>query len=724
MVDYADKQGNNTIVEKINKSIKYCDHTLLNTFYLDYDRFGNELKKAFRDVSDFSKFSHGISKGIRELVAEQDATLADKLLNKEMKIRVRKFNYDITESKFENLKKISSLDADHFNIPLITRGIIVGITNNKIKMTKTKLRCRFCQYTIPIDFNDHNSHSIDKCESPTCGATNSYIIEPSKSVIKNAQTLTIEELSIDNYNSPTQINVLIDGDLVNKFDVGDTVVVSGDLRFDVGDEDVVGQFKRKLTGMSYMNSMLGAVGGFNNGMDFDYLIEANFVEKLAEKNINFQDLTKDEQDAIETLRKSPHLIEILIRSFAPRIFGHDIVKEALIYQLIGGLGRSINPLIDNRGEINIILYGDPSVGKTELMRFSLDVAAKKRFMVGGNITVAGLLGGVDTNNKNTIVAGDAALANNGLLGCDEMNEANVDALNVLNEILEKQTVTMTKIKKGNWKTTLSFLGCTNPITGGKHKKNLNFNKNIGLKFSLLTRIDSIFVFIDTPNPETDASIVDSILESYEIKEHINDPKIRISKELLAKFLYIIKNSNNAPLLNDEAKKRAKDFYVKLRTINFNDLVSNIGATDDVGEAVVSITTRQFQSIIRYATARARLYGKEYTDVDDVEAAIAIIEYSLKTIGYDVNTGKYDANLLLGKPAASEVSKEKQFFSLLEKMCAADANKTISKDVFMRELQKQSKWQDTSRDKILRTIDNYEQGGYISLLNNNISILNG
>lgn len=710
-------------MDKIDDAIKYVDHTKLNTFYLDYDRFDNQLKDAFISVSDFSKFSTGVSKGIRELVSKKSESMGEKILNKDMKVRIRKFNYDSDESKIQNMKKISQLDADYFNVPLVTRGIVVGITENKIKMTKTKLRCKFCQYTIPIDFNNHNPYDINKCGSETCGATNSYVIEPEKSVIKNAQTLTIEELSIDNYNSPTQIEVLIDGDLVNKFDVGDTVIVNGDLRFNVFDEDTVNQFRRKLTSTSYISSMLGTVGGNNNGMDFDYLIEANYVETLAEKNINYQDLSDEEREAIETLKKSPHLIEILIRSFASRIYGHDIVKEALIYQAIGGTGRSISE-IDNRGEINIILYGDPSVGKTELMRFALDIASKKRFMVGGNITVAGLLGGVDTNNKNMIVAGDAALANGGLLGFDEMNEANPDALNVLNEILEKQTATMTKIKKGNWKVALSFLGCTNPITGGKHRKNVNFNKNIGIKFSLLTRIDSIFVFIDTPNPDTDAEIADSILESYEIKEHINDPKIRINKELLAKFLYIMKNTPNAPRLNTEAKKRAKDFYIKLRTINFNDLVSNLGAgPTDVEEAAVSITTRQFQSIIRYATARARLFGKEFADVEDVEAAINIIEYSLKTVGYDVNTGKYDANLLTGRPAASEISKEKQFLNLLTKMANGTDNK-VSKDAFIRELGREPKWKEVSRDKILNQLDRYEQAEYITILNGMISIING
>jgi replicative DNA helicase Mcm len=303
-----------------------------------------------------------------------------------------------------------------------------------------------------------------------------------------------------------------------------------------------------------------------------------------------------------------------------------------------------------------------------------------------------------------------------------MNEANEDALNTLNEILEKQTATMTKIKKGNWKTVLSFLGCTNPVTGGKHNKKRNFNKNIGIKFSLLSRIDFIFVFIDTPNPDNDAMIVDSILDSYEVKEKINDPKVRISKELLAKFLYMVKKSDNAPVLNAEAKQRAKDFYVGLRTLNFNELVSRLGGpVDEIQEEAIAITTRQFQTIIRCATARARLYGKELADVDDVEAAINIVKYMLKTIGYDVNTGKYDANLLLGKPAASEISREKQFFNLLEKMYEASPS-GVNKDLFIKELGRESKWKEASRDKIMRTIDQYEQGEYISVLNGMISIV--
>lgn len=727
LTTYKDAEGNNPIVQQIQKAIETDNHTHLNSFYFDYDSLPPNLKLGFRQDRDFAKFAKRLEKGIKDLIHETDEILGGVIKEKDINIRIRRYKYNLSDSKFDNLIKISNINSDYFNVPIVTRGIVVGITDNKIKMTKTKMRCRFCKFTVSIDFNAYNNYNLDQCGNSQCKAEKSYMIVPEKSTTKNAQILTIEELTIDNYSSPAQINVLITGDMVNKFDVGDTVIVTGDMRLDVYNEDAINDFRKKLSTVSYYNQMLNSVGGSINGVDFDFIIEANFVEKLQEKNIKYSNFTKEELEVIEVLKKNPHMIQVLVNSFAPRIYGHDLVKESLIYQLIGGLGRSIDSDIDNRGEINLMLYGEPGTGKTELMLFSKDLASKKRYLVGGNVTQAGLLGGIDnSNNKNRIVAGDVALCDGGIMYYDEFNEAKEEVINVLNEVLEKQTATITKIKKGEWRTTLSMLTSTNPIKGGKHNRKKNFNENIGIKFSFLSRMDAIFVFLDVPDPERDEKIVDNINKTYRKQNIINDPYKQITKELLAKFLYLMKNSDIIPELTQEAEEAAKKFYLKLRTFDFNKLVNDVlgnsGATvDDIQNAVVSITTRQYQSIIRFATARARLLGKRYVDVNDVEAARNIIEHMMKTIGFDINTGKMDANLLIGKETHTEVSKEKQFFNLLQKMCEGSENGEVDKDTFITILGKEPKWRDTGRMKMMQQLSSYEEAGYIKVLNGRISI---
>lgn len=689
----------------------------LTTFYLDYDTFSSDLMMMMLDSKDFSVFSNTFCTELKNAIAELDEPLYQKIKNNEYRLRIENFQHNSDTDDFDSVVKINELGSDHFNEMLLIRGTIVMITENKIKMKKTMFQCINCNTIIQLDFNSTGGVSLDKC---ACGEENSFRILPQSTSTINSQVLTIEELAIDSSKNPVSIDVLIDGDLVNKFEVGDIVVVTGNLRLDVFNEGIVAQFKRKVTTNSYTNNMLAAFGGSNNGIDFDYIVEANFVKKITEKSIKFHDLSEQEKEQIEKLKKNPHIIDVLVRSFCPKIWGEEIKKEALLYQLVGGLGRSIAPEIDNRGEIHILLFGDASTGKTRLMLFSQQMSSKTRYGVGEGVSRPGLAGGVDTvDNKRVLTAGDARLADMGLLILDEVSDIPDDALNALKEIMEKQTATTTKIRHGTFKTRTSVLAGSNPKNGNSYNPKKNFNENIGLSHALMTRFDAIFLFRDIPGLYDD-QIADTILKSYKPEDFDIERDGIVSKELLAKYIFLAKNSGIIPKFTPDAEQSIKDYYTRLRKMNLSQIIDSKIQEADEDIPIVSFSSRQFQSLLRFSTARTRLLFKEQTDTDDVEAAKKIISHMLHTIGIDIETGKIDMHSIFSAKTANQENRENQFFSVLEKLSAARNNK-VNETEFITELRKQSKWRDLPITKIEKDIRGYEMRDTINVINGIISL---
>ncbi len=695
--------------------------TTQKTIYLNYPSFSDELKQVLNETNDFTVFSDNVLAELKKMLADINEPAYERIKNNQVKIRISNYGYDLKSDKFENMSRISEIDESYFNRLVLIRGTVTASSTNKIKMKKTRFRCIGCGVEIDFDFNNGSAVNLDKCFS--CQRENNYELTYQQTVTTNSQTLTVEELSVDTDKNAATIDVLIDGDLVNKFDIGDSILVNGNIKFDVYNDYVMAMFKRKVSTNSYYNNMLAPLGGSNNGVDFDYFLEANNVQKLTERSIKFHDLSDEEKNQIDTLRKNPRLIEILVRSFAPHIYGHEIEKEVLLYQLIGGLGRSLTPSINNRGEIHVLLFGNPSTGKTDLMLFALDLAPKSRYGVGKGVSRPGLTGGVDnSNNKNVLVAGDAVMANRGLLVLDEGNEISVDALNALKEIMEKQTATVTKIKHGSFKTMTSVLMSTNPKGSTRYNRFKNFNENLGLDAALITRFDYISLFLDSPNPETAEKIAWNMVKTYRPPANDpSDPSYKLSKELLAKYIYLAKNSGNIPYMTPEAEKRTVDLFVKYKTMDYNEVVSNtMTEEDDDGVDRVSFSTRQLSSIFRLATARAMLLFKDRTDVNDVDAAEIIINDMLRKIGIDVETGKVDIGILGGGKSANKVNKENQFFDLLEKLGAANEN-NVPKALFINELRKQSKWKEVTMPKIEAEIAGYEYRNHISVRDDIISL---
>lgn len=715
--DDTDGSFEDTIIhQQILEAISLKDPAKLYYFYIDYNILTKKAKEFVSNFNDFNIFSKQFGEVIKTRVMKENRIFFDIIKDINIKVRFKNFLYSLEKNEFSNLTSIRSINSQYMDKYLCFRGIIRNIIISDMNLMKLKFKCLNCKKIMNLDFNDiQNDFDGKFCTNPECKSDN---LEMQKTIgaTTDSQTLVIEEMTTDaNESDAASVNVLIDGDLVNRFNLGDTVIVSGNMRFDVYNDIVVNQLKKKTNDMKYYKH-LSMYGGSTNGIRVNWFIEANYIQKINETNIMFNVLTKKELKEIERLRTDHHLIDKMVQSFAPDIYGYELEKEVLIYQLVGGNGRSRDPELDKRAEIHVFFIGDSATAKTELMKWSLGIAHKCRKVYAGNMTKTGLSGGAEqsTGGNWVLTAGAAVVADRGLLGIDELAHAPAEAIQPLNEIMEDQFTTITKIKRGSFNTRVAIIACANPPGGNRYDKSKTFMENIGINVSLLTRFDYISLFRDIPEPQKDRKIAEKILKSYK-KENIAP----YSRELLAKYIHYCKNRPHIPQFSKEAEEEFLNYYEKIRTLDLNE---NAKHPDE--QEHVSITARQLPSLHRFATARAILYWKDEVEKEDVERAEVIMDSMLYKMGVDPDTGKIDSAILMGAKPTSQMTRETIFFNLLERMAHSFYNK-VDLDQFKNELRKQPKWgiTDIDESKLDRQIKKYEDQQNIIIVDDIISLRN-
>jgi replicative DNA helicase Mcm len=494
-------------------------------------------------------------------------------------------------------------------------------------------------------------------------------MDPENSIFTDFQLVRLQELPEDlpAGQLPHYIEVTVMGDLVDQCRPGDRIMLTGIVRIE--QEQISPQIRTSLFRLRMEGNNIEYLGGGTGNKS------SRTIERLT--------IRGDDERQIISVSSKADAYDKLIASFAPHIYGHEVIKESILLLIVGSLTKKLGDGTTRRGDMNIFLVGDPGTAKSEMLKFAAKIAPRGLYTSGRGSTAAGLTAAVirDKSGIMMLEAGAVVLGDQGLVCIDEFDKMRPEDRSALHEVMEQQTCS---VAKGGIVATLnartSILSAANPMYG-KYDPFKNITENVNLPIPLLTRFDLIFVIRDTPEREKDSRVASHILEIHRDADRAAQPAI--DTELLSKYLAYAKQIE--PSLSNEAMDIIKDYYMKMRNVE--------------AEGMITVTPRQLEGLVRLATARARLLLKDKVEADDAERAIYLVQRMLETAGMDVNTGRVDLGVLHGKPH-SEVSKLKLFIEVFNALSGEDKN-DVSERNFIEELINTGKFTEDEAKTYLR-----------------------
>jgi len=323
---------------------------------------------------------------------------------------------------------------------------------------------------------------------------------------------------------------------------------------------------------------------------------------------------QEEESRVELEQlKMVALSDMKFRAIAPTLFGHDDIKKAIAMLMVGGNEVSMKNGSRIRGNINILIVGDPSTAKSQLLRYTMNFAPLAIGTTGKGSSGVGLTAAVVKDaetGERRLEAGAMVLADRGIVCIDEFDKiSDIDRVAV-HEVMEQQTVT---IAKAGIHTTLnarcSVLAAANP-TMGVYNRAMSPHDNIGLPESLMTRFDLVFVTLDESTPENDLRISEHVVKM-RMNAEVCDSVV--SQRLVKEFIAYARELR--PVLSPEAARLLADEYTMMRAQKNNK------------DLLVNITPRILETLIRLSTAHAKLRLSLVVEEEDAREAMGLLRRS-------------------------------------------------------------------------------------------------
>lgn len=509
---------------------------------------------------------------------------------------------------------LRKLGSAHIGKLVMVEGIVVRSTPVRPMVMQAAFRCKRCGTTTYVNQTGPFLRAPFVCSDPSCRRKGPFDFIQEESTFTDSQELRVQERPEDlpPGQLPRALSIkLLGSEIVDVARPGDHVSTVGIVRAVAPTLPTVGKLRA-----------------------FTLHLDTNSINVLGKEPETALPSPEEEEKILE-LAKDPWIHRKIINSLAPSIYGYDHIKEAITYLLFGGVSKPL-PDITIRGDMNVLLIGDPGTAKSQLLQYVARIAPRGLYTSGRGTTAAGLTAAVIRERRGgmTLEAGALVLADKGIACIDEMDKMRSEDRVAIHEAMEQHTVS---IAKGGIVATLNartaILAAANPALG-RYEPRRTVAENISLPVTLLSRFDLIFVLRDVPEKEADRKMSEHILEIH--RKGVSPVEPPIPMELMRKYISYAKGIK--PVLTDEALQRIRDFYLAMRS-----------ASETEGSPI-AITARQLESLVRIAEARARAALRKEILAEDAEAAVAIMNRSLEEVGIDVSSSKIDIDIIMtGKP---------------------------------------------------------------------------
>jgi len=506
------------------------------------------------------------------------------------------------------------LGSKHIGKLVMLEGIAVRASPARPLVMEAAFKCKWCGAMSNVTQSGPFLTAPLACSAPECRRKSSFDFVQEESTFIDSQDVRIQERPEDlpPGQLPRWLDIkLLERDLVDAARPGDHVSVVGVARA------VAATLPR-----------VGRLRSFTLHLDTNHIdVESKEPDKVL--------ITPEEEKQILELAKDPKIHNMVLSSLAPSVYGYEHIKEAIMYLLFGGTAKYF-PDIRIRGDLNVLIVGDPGTAKSQLLQYVSKIAPRGLYTSGRGTTAAGLTAAVlrDKSGGMTLEAGALVLADKGVASIDEMDKMRKEDRVAIHEVMEQQTVSVAKagiVATLNARTAI--LAAANP-TLGRYDPYRTVGENISLPVTILSRFDLIFILRDVPEKTRDAKMTEHILNLH--RTGVSPVEPPIEADLFRKYVSYAKKIK--PVLTQEAMDRLKDFYLLMRS-----------ASETEGTPV-AITARQLESLVRIAEARARVALRDKVTLEDAERAIDIMTISLEQVGIDISSHQFDIDIIMtGKP---------------------------------------------------------------------------
>lgn len=561
----------------------------------------------------------GSLNALRVKLAEDGKIKTSKPINEFKLHELKKIKIPIRHIRYTNVPevKLEKIGADQVN-QLMT---IKGIVRSRGKLTGRVYTKYFKCPSGCIEPKEIVIHDIEEGgETPSPGKC-SKCDGALEEVVKDRQwedilVIKIQEPpeGITQGTQPRQLKIVLEGDVAREqINPGDLVKIIGIIK--------VEEKKR------------------GNTKQYEYYMQGVNLE-MEDKKFEEIEISPEDEEAILELSKDPELEEKIINTIAPRIQGYKEVKEAIALQLFGGVPEYEQDKGWIRGDIHVLLVGDPGIGKSQTLTYiSKNLAPRGIYTTGTGSTGVGLTATtvVDPETKEWVLeGGPLVMADRGLCCIDEFDKMDDTERERIHEPLEQQTVSIAKAGiMATLNSRCGVLAGANP-KGGRVDDDKTPRQLINLEDTLLSRFDLTFLLKDNPNKEMDKKIAELILDK-KVRQEAYDRGV--NPELLKKYIAYARRKIN-PELDEESIKSGVNYYVDKR-INGSE------------EAPISSSPRLIEAVKRLTQARARMHLRDTANYEDITKATDLIDYCYNAVGLDPLTGKVDLDRVEGRTPRSE-----------------------------------------------------------------------